>query len=116
MNFRTSGNGGHVPSSKIMSICWMPSAVKYEGQYSSELRRTTRPMFRWTKCVSTFLKGCDTRAEAISGTHEGRAAYAGDVKGIGATGCDCGEAKARNWGEIQLKSPMSTRSKRSYLA
>jgi len=72
-------------------------------------------MFRSTKCVRTFLKGCDILARGISGMHDGRVAYVGEVTGISSTGCDCGEAKARNCGDTQLKSPISTRSNRSYL-
>ena len=44
-----------MPSSKIMSRWLMPSAVKYDGVYSCELSRTTRPTLRLQKCDKTFL-------------------------------------------------------------
>ena len=37
--------------------------------------------------------------------HDGSAEKAGEVMGIGVTGWDCGDAKARNCGDTQLKSP-----------
>lgn len=115
MNFLTTGSAGQVPSSKIISMCCTPRAVKYVGQYSSEFSLTTRPISFSTKCVRTFLNVCEMSADGISGMQEGRLEYSGDVMGMGAICCDCGEAKARKSGETQLKSPWSTRSYRSYL-
>lgn len=94
----------------------MPSAVKYEGEYSSELSRTTRPTFREVKWVRTFLKGVGISLHLDSSDSDfGNRAYSGDVTGTGATGACCGDAKARNSGHNQLKSPMSTLSNFSYL-
>jgi len=44
-------------------------------------------------------------ADAISGMQDGNFEYSGEVIGIGAIRCDCGEAKARKFGDTQLKSP-----------
>ena len=93
----------------------MPSLVKYEEEYSSELSRTTSPTLRAQKCESTFLKGPGSPDRWISAMLEGSVAYIGDEVGISCVGCCWGEAKARKLGVTQLKSPMSTRSNFSYL-
>ena len=86
MNFLTMGNGGHVPSSKIMSRWLIPRAVKYVGEYSSELRRTTRPTLRLEKCERTFLNGPGRSDFLTSEALVGTVAYNGESGSIGATG------------------------------
>lgn len=105
-----------------MSRCSIPSAEKCSAGYSSEFKRTTRPMLRILKCTRTFLKGIgrsDWRTSSIVRAG-GRSLVEGDCElcRFEEDCCDVGywgDANARKLGVTQLKSPMSTRSNVSYL-
>ena len=88
-----------------MSKWLMPRAVKYDGEYNSELSRTTRPTLRVAKWCRTFLKGPGIAAFSISVGVVGTVEYNGDSMGITSMGLCWGDASAIKSGVSQLKSP-----------
>ncbi len=72
-------------------------------------------MFLEVKCDSTFLNGVGKFDARTAGIVVGSEAYNGDDGAMGAVGWRWGDAKAKNCGVSQLKSPMSTLSNLSYL-